>query len=81
MSFSWLTTIWSGAAMTAMLLAMMQLVLWFEGERRPVVLLALVMAVGAGADAVIELALMNASSIETYATLARFRISRSTCCW
>ena len=57
--------------MLAAALAATRLVLWREGSRRPGSLLAPLMALGAGSAVMTDLALMNAESVERYATLVR----------
>jgi PAS domain-containing protein len=60
---------WSAASV---MLALMHLLLWLKGRPSPVYLLSSLMAVSAGASAMIELMLLQSSSIEPYSALLRW---------
>ncbi len=59
-------------AAVGFMLGMLHLLLWFKDWRDPVYLLSAVMTVSGGANAVIELVLMHATSIDAYGVLMQW---------
>ena len=59
-------------AAASFMLALLHLLLWFKDRKAYVYLLSVLMAVSAGAGALSELALMNATSIDAYRVLIRW---------
>jgi two-component system sensor kinase FixL len=59
-------------AAASFMLGLLHLLLWFKDRKAYVYLLSVLMAVSAGAGALSELALMNATSIEAYLVLIRW---------
>ena len=69
---SLLTVAWTACAAASLMLGLMQLLLWFQGERNRAFLLSSLMAFGAGLNAVIELNMLHARSPALYAELMRW---------
>jgi PAS domain S-box-containing protein len=67
-----LTIVWSMWAAASFMLALMHLLLWFKSGPHNVYRLSALMAVSAGAGAMIELMLQQSSSIERYGALLRW---------
>jgi two-component system sensor kinase FixL len=59
-------------AAASFMLALLHLLLWFKNRKAHVYPLSVLMAVSAGASALTELALMNATSIDAYRVLIRW---------
>ena len=66
-----LTVAWSMCASASLVLALMHLSLWFKDRLSWIYLLSALMAFAAGANALTELGLMHAASLETYRTLLK----------
>ena len=66
------TIAWSMCAAASFMLGLLQLSLWFQDRQTYAYLLSAVMALSAGAGALIELSLMHAASIDTYRVLLRW---------
>ncbi len=64
-----LTIAWSAGGAACLMLALLQLLLWFKVRRNRAILWSVTMAFSAAASAYIELALMHATSPDAYGTL------------
>jgi PAS domain S-box-containing protein len=67
-----LTVAWSGCAAAGLMLALMQVFLWFHERPSPVYLLTSLACLSAAATAMLELSLMFASSTAVYAEILRW---------
>lgn len=70
---NWLTIAWSMCASASIMLGLMHLLLWFNDRRTTVYLLSSLMALSAGAGAMIELGQLHAESVSTYGMLLRWQ--------
>ena len=68
-----LTIAWSVCGAASLMLGLMQIFLWFHGQRSPVYLLTALASFSAAASAVIELSLMHAASTTAYGDLVRWQ--------
>ncbi len=66
-----LTVAWSMCASASLVLALMHLSLWSQDRQSRVYLWSALMALAAGANALAELGLMHAESLQTYRTLLK----------
>lgn len=69
---SWLTVAWSMGAAACSTLALMYLAIWFQQPRQRAYLLFSVTALGAAGTAVLELLMMRAQTVATYAAALRW---------
>ena len=68
---SWITIIWSMASAMCVTLALIHLTIWFERRSQVVHLLFALTALGAAGNAVAELGMLKATTVEAYATALR----------
>ncbi|MFW2437858.1 MAG: sensor histidine kinase [Arenicellales bacterium] len=69
---SLLTITWSMAAAACWVLGLLHLFLWFQKRSSSIYLLSSIMALSAGANAMLELGMLSTQSLESYRMLARW---------
>ena len=72
---SWLTVIWSICAGLCFMLGLLHLLLWIKNRNNTSYLLSTIMAISAGAGAIIELALLQTTAIQTYSELLQLEVT------
>jgi len=68
---SWITIVWSMGAAVCLTLALIHLAIWIERRSQLAHLLFALTAVGAAGNAIAELGMLKATTLEAYATALR----------